>query len=245
VGGSAVRACERAYVAVCRCAVQRHWDAALQGNRKLVACWAVVRFLSCLTAACLSAASFTCFPAPCLSPSPLQEELFGLEDGGLEDDDDSEDDFGRRPASAAGAARGGAGGKGGAPRGDSRQEREREAPLPEPEEDLVGAPGRTAARGCRCHFCGGEGVVQPSTLCCSQWGCCSQLLPSPTCPPCLPCPALPCLQFEDDEDDWLVHEDEEEGGAGAGGGGQYRRRRRRAALEGMPGVDPDALAVCT
>ncbi|PRW45415.1 transcription elongation factor SPT6 isoform A [Chlorella sorokiniana] len=44
-------------------------------------------------------------------------------------------------------------------------------------------------------------------------------------------------QFEEDEDDWLVHEDEEEGAPGAG----QRRRRRRAGLEGMPGVDADAL----
>ncbi|EFN54675.1 hypothetical protein CHLNCDRAFT_58171 [Chlorella variabilis] len=42
----------------------------------------------------------------------------------------------------------------------------------------------------------------------------------------------------DDEDDWLVHEDEEEGGPGAG----QRRRRRRTAVEGLPDVDPDALA---
>lgn len=47
-------------------------------------------------------------------------------------------------------------------------------------------------------------------------------------------------QFEEDyEDDWLVHEDEEEGAPGAA----VRRRRRRAGLEGMPGVDADALEV--
>ncbi len=48
-------------------------------------------------------------------------------------------------------------------------------------------------------------------------------------------------QFEEDEDDWLVHEDEEEGAPGAGQ--RRRRRRRRAGLEGLPGVDEDALEV--
>ena len=36
-----------------------------------------------------------------------------------------------------------------------------------------------------------------------------------------------------------MHEDEEEGAPGAA----VRRRRRRAGLEGMPGVDADALEV--
>ncbi|PSC69358.1 transcription elongation factor SPT6 [Micractinium conductrix] len=48
-------------------------------------------------------------------------------------------------------------------------------------------------------------------------------------------------QFDDDEDDWLVHEDEEEEGGGGGAKAQ-RQRRRRAAMEGMPDIDPDALA---
>lgn len=53
--------------------------------------------------------------------------------------------------------------------------------------------------------------------------------------------SLSLPQFDEDEDDWLVHEDEEEGAPGA----KQRRRRRRAGLEGMPGVDADALEVRT
>lgn len=68
------------------------------------------------------------------------------------------------------------------------------------------------------------------------------------CLPLLPAHYLPSTpaphdphQFDDDEDDWLVHEDEEEGGDVVAA--RQRRRQRRAALEGMPDIDPDALAV--
>ena len=40
-----------------------------------------------------------------------------------------------------------------------------------------------------------------------------------------------------------MDEDEEEGGAAAAQAARARRRQRRAALEGMPDIDADALAV--